>query len=90
MDYAIYYLDNEYIEVPRPTIVEQIKEKQEHNQMMIEVAANLSYAQFDDVKECTTAKKMWDKLAQIYGGDENVMRANVEILREICDDMRIK
>ena len=41
-------------------------------------------------KNALLSRKMWDKLAQIYGGDENGMRANVEILREICDDMRIK
>lgn len=52
-DYTLYYLETEYIEVPRPMTIEKIKEKHEHNQMMIDMTSFLSYVEFDDVKECT-------------------------------------
>lgn len=41
-------------------------------------------------KDCTTAKKMWDKLAQIHGEDTNMLRAKEESLRGKFDDMRMK
>ena len=83
-------MDNEYSEVPKPMTVEKMKEKQEHNQMMIELTTILNYAEFDDVKESTTAKKMWDKLAQIHGGNKNVLRAKTKSLRGKFDYMRMK
>lgn len=43
--------------------------------MMIEISTTLSYVEFDDVKECTIAKKMWDKLENIHGVDKNVLGA---------------
>ena len=61
-DSTSYYLENEYIEVPRPMEIEQMKEKQEHNQMIIEFSMGLNYAKFAEVKECITSKKMWNKL----------------------------
>ena len=70
----MYYLGNEYINVPRPMIVEKIKDNQEHSQTMIELTSLLSYLEFDDAKECSTSKKMWDKLENINGGDKNVLR----------------
>ena len=79
-DYATYYLDNEYIEVPRPMIVELMKEK-EHNQMMIELVEPLSYVEFDDVKECITTKKVgqagknpWRRQKCIDGKDKELER----------------
>jgi hypothetical protein len=89
-DSTSHYLDNEYIELPRCMTIEQIKEKHEHNQMMIEMETNLSYVEFDDAKEFTTTNKMWDKLAQIHGGDKNVFRAKEKILRGNSDDLRMK
>ena len=49
--------------------------------MMINLASTLSYAQFDEVKHCQTTFEMWNKLKEIYGGDDNVKRAKVESLR---------
>ena len=65
-DFALYYLDNAYIEAPRPMTIKKTKEKG-YNQMMIDLASSLCYVEFDDVKDCTTAKQIWDKLAQIPG-----------------------
>ena len=42
---------------------------------MIGIASALSYAEYDEVKDCKTAYEMWNKLKYIYGGDENVRRA---------------
>lgn len=55
----------------------------------MEIASALSYAKFDDIKDLDSAKKMWDSLATIYGGDINVLRAKVESLRGKFDDMRM-
>ena len=40
-----------------PTI-EDMKKK-EHNQTMLEICSALNYAKFDNIKECTSAFKMW-------------------------------
>ena len=77
--FSLYYLDNEYIEIPRCMTIEKIKEKWEKNQMMIDLESSLSYGKFDDVKECTTTKNMWVMLAQIHGGDKNVLRAKNKV-----------
>lgn len=58
--------------------------------MMIDMASSISYVEFDDVKDCTTTKKMWDKFAKIHGGDKNVLRAKEKSLSGKFDDMRIK
>ena len=42
--------------------------------MMIDIASTLSYAKFDEIKDCKTTFDMWNKLKDIYGGDENVRR----------------
>ena len=42
---------------------------------MLEIASALSYVEFDDIKSLESAKKMWDALYTIYGGDKNVLRA---------------
>ena len=49
--------------------------------MMIDIAYALSYEEFDEVKDCKTTFAMWNKLNNIYGGDENVRRATTESLR---------
>lgn len=52
--------------------VGDIAEKKNHNIMMIDIASTLSYAKFDEVKDYKTVFKMWNKLQDIYGGDDNV------------------
>ena len=49
--------------------------------MMIDIASALSYAEFDEIKDCKTAYEMWTKFKDIYGGDDNVRRAKIESLR---------
>ena len=49
--------------------------------MIIDIASTLSYVEFDEVKDCKTTYEMWNKIKDIYGGDENVRRAKVESLR---------
>ena len=49
--------------------------------MMIDIASTLSYVEFDEVKDCKTAHEMWNKMKDIYGGDDNVKRGKVESLR---------
>ena len=39
---------------------------------MMEISSALIYAEFDDIKGCDSAKKMWDAPNTIYGGDTNV------------------
>ena len=54
---------------------------------MLDIASSLSYVKFDDIKGLDSAKKMWDALDTIYGGDKNVQRAKFESLRGKFDDM---
>ena len=72
-----------------PTI-ENMRKKIEHNQTMLEIASTLRYAEFDDIKSLDSAKKMWDALHTIYGGDENVLRAKSESLRGKFNDMKMQ
>ena len=48
---------------------------------MTDIASTLSYAKFDEVKDCKTNFDMWNKLKEIYGGYKNVRRAKEKILR---------
>ena len=57
---------------------------------MLEIAFALSYAKFDDIKGLAGAKKMWDALKTIYGGDKNVQRAKSKSLRGKFDDMKME
>ena len=66
-----------------------LKKKKEHNQAMLEIASSLSYVEFDDIKGCDSAKKMWDALHTIYGRDTDVLRAKFESLRGKFNDMRM-
>ena len=58
--------------------------------MMIDSASALNYAKFDEIKDCKTNFDMWNKLKEIYGGDDNVRRAKVESLRGQFDQMRMR
>ena len=69
---------------------EDMKKKKEHNQAMLEIFSTLNYVEFDDIKGCDTAKKMWDALHTIYGGDKNVQRAKSKSLRGKFNDMRME
>ena len=58
--------------------------------MMIDITFSLNYEEFDEVNDYKTAFDMWNKLKDIYGGDENVRRAKVEILRGQFDQIRMR
>ena len=80
-DSSCKYLDIEY-KTPTGTLsIEDLAKKKNHNIMMIDIASALSYEEFDEVKDYKTTFEMWNKLKDIYGGDENVRRAKVESLR---------
>ena len=57
---------------------------------MWEIASTLSYAEYDDIKGCSTTHQMWKTLSDIYGGDDNVKRAKRESLRGKFDDMKME
>ena len=57
---------------------------------MIEIASLPTNVDFDDIKDCTIATEMWDKLILMHGGDQNVLRATTESLSGKYDDMRMK
>lgn len=74
-DTRLKCLDEEHVTPSGTLSVNDITEKKTHNTMMIDIASALSYEEFDDVKDCKTTFEMWNKLKDIYGGDENVKRA---------------
>ena len=80
-DSGLTHLDAKYVTPSGTLTIGDIAEKKTHKTMMIDIASALSYDEFDDVKDCKTAFEMWNKLKDIYGGDDNVKRAKVEILR---------
>ena len=49
--------------------------------MIIDIASALSYEEFDEVKDCKSSFEMWNKLKEIYGGDDNVRKTKEESLR---------
>ena len=57
---------------------------------MLELVFAQSYSEFDDIKGCNSAKKMWNAMEMIYGGDKDVQRAKDESLRGKFDDMRMQ
>lgn len=57
---------------------------------MIEIAFALNDAKFNDIKDSTTAKQLWEKLTLVYGGDDNVRRSKDKNLRGKYDDRRMK
>ena len=80
----------DHVDLAGPLTVDDLSKKKEHNQAMLEIASALSYAEYDDIKECDIANKMWETLSKIYGGDDNVKRANKESLRGKFDDMKME
>ena len=58
--------------------------------MMIDIASALSYEESDDIKECKTTFEMWNKVKDLYDGDDNVRRAKAESLRGQFDQMRMR
>ena len=42
---------------------------------MIDIAYALSYAKFDEIKDYKTTHAMWNKLKEIYGGDEKCKKS---------------
>ena len=89
-DIGLKYLDEEYVAPTDILSVHDIDEKKTHNNMMIDIASALSYEEFDEIKDYTTANAMWKKLKEIYGGDDNVRRAKAESLRGQFDQMRMR
>ena len=89
-DHAQSTISVEYVDLTKFPTTEDMKKKKEHNQVMLENASALIYAEFDDIKGCDTIKKMWQALHTIYGGDKNVQRAKSESLRGKFDDMRME
>ena len=71
-DYAQTCITTEHVNPTGTPTAEQMKQKQEHNQAMLEIASALNYAESDDIKGCDTTFKMWKALLYIYGGDHNV------------------
>ena len=80
-DTGLKYLDEKYVEPIGTLSVNDIDEKKTHNIMMIDIASALSYEKFDDIKDYKTTFEMWNKLKEIYGGDDNVRRAKPKSLR---------
>ena len=80
-DSGCKYLDEEYRTSIGTLSVGDIVDKKNHNTMMMDIASDLSYKEFDQIKDCTTAHQMWNKLKEIYGGDDNVKRPKAESLR---------
>ena len=73
-DYAQSSIVTEHVDPTSTLTAEDLKNKQEHNQIMLEIASTLNYAEFDDIKGCNTAFKMWKALSDIYGGDLDLQR----------------
>ena len=83
-------MSNAYVVVTNiPLNAKELSYKLDHNQAMLDIALALSYVKFDDLKDCNTTKKMWDKLKTIYGGDDNVLRAKSKSLRGKFDKRRM-
>ena len=56
----------EHVDLVGVPTIEDMKKKKEHTEAMLEIASTLSYVEFDDIKECDIAFKMWDALSTIY------------------------
>ena len=80
-DTWLKYLDAEYVDPIDTLSVNEIAEKKTDNTMMIDITFSLSYEEFDEIKDYENAHAMWNKLKEIYGGDDNVRRAKEESLR---------
>ena len=80
----------EHVDLVGALTTEDMQKKKEHNQAMVEITSALRYAKFDDLKGWDIAKKMWDVLHTIYGGEKNVQKDKFESLRGKFDDMRME
>ena len=87
-DYGKNSIRTEHVDPSRPLSTYDLRKRNEHNQVMLEIASALSYVEFHDIKGCDTTLKMWKTLVDIYGGYQNVERAKREILRGNFDDMK--
>ena len=66
-DYAQTCIVTEHVDPTGTLTIEDMKNKQDHNQAMLEIASALNYAEFNDIKGCNTTLKMWKALSDIYG-----------------------
>ena len=73
-DYAQTSIVTKHVDPTGTPSAEDLKNKQEYNQAMLKIASALNYVEFDDIKGCNIAFKMWKALSDIYGGDQNVQR----------------
>ena len=89
-DHAQSYITVELVDPIGTLTTKDMKKKKEHNQVMLEIASALSYAEFDDIKGLDSVNKMWDALKTIYGGDKNVQRAKSESIRGKFDEMKME
>lgn len=90
-NFVLELMENGYIEpTPSPLTLDQLKDRHEHNVTMMELGVACTDVKFNDIKDCDTTQKMWDKLNLIYSGDANVKRAKAESLRGRFDDMKMK
>lgn len=89
-DLAKYYVKHDYVIPTPPLTTKEMKEKQEHNHAMLEIASALNYHEFEYIKDCTTAKKIWDTLATIYARDVNVLGEKAESLKGKFDEMKMQ
>ena len=85
-----HYLEKNYTAPTGTMRAEELVEHKAHNIMMVDIASSLTYAEFDEVKDCKTAHEMWEKLETTFGGDENVKRAKLESLRGQFDQMKMR
>ena len=89
-EYAKTSIIVNHVDPVGPLTTDDLSKKKEHSQAMMEIASTLSYVEYDDIKGCDIAHKMWTTLSTIYGGDENVQKAKRESLRGKFDDMKIE
>lgn len=89
-DHAQSTITIEHVDPTRALTDEYLKNKKEHNQEVLEIASTLSHVDFDDIKGCDSAKKMWDSLHTIYGGDANVFRAKSKNISGKFNDVRMQ
>ena len=76
-DHAQSTITIEHVDPVGALTIEDLKKKKEHNQAMFEIASALSYVEFDDIKGCDSAKKMWDDLHTIYGVDTKKFKSQI-------------
>ena len=89
-DLGCKYLDEEYTNPTGTLSVGDSAEKKNHTTMMIDIASALSYEEFDKIKDCKNTYEMWNKLQEIYGGDDNVRREKAKNLRGKFDQMKMR